>query len=401
MSVCTGLAEEASAGVSEALRAVDCLSAETTATAFGRLFGANGALAPALTILLTLYIAIFAFSLLTGRSRIGVSALTPRAITLGFVLTFATSWIAYQSVVWNLTVGAPDQIASVLTGSQGSATQIFAGRIDMIFNAIAEVATESGQSAQGAGSGAASGSFTPANILWLGALLLLVGTVGVLVTARIALAILLAVGPVFIILGLFSGTRGLTAGWLRALVLTAITPLFVVVGGGIVMELLVPIVANLRGDAGALDGRAAMALFLAAFVHAALMVLITRVATTAVGGWTVFGLAKPGGNEAGSAQALLMPPTGLMPLSAGAAMAEGAATPRGLGASRTAFMMPVAASPEPAAASAVGRDGRTIVMNTGESRPAGFAPMRSTRARGVGSRFQPKPPSGPVRKSYP
>ena len=36
-------------------------------------------------------------------------------------------------------VGAPDQIASVLTGSQGSATQIFAGRIDTIFNAIAEV----------------------------------------------------------------------------------------------------------------------------------------------------------------------------------------------------------------------------------------------------------------------
>jgi len=49
MSVCTGLAEEASAGVAQALRAVDCLSAETTAIAFGRLFGANGALAPALT----------------------------------------------------------------------------------------------------------------------------------------------------------------------------------------------------------------------------------------------------------------------------------------------------------------------------------------------------------------
>lgn len=400
MSVCTGLAEEASVGVAQALRAVDCLSAETTATAFGRLFGANGALAPALTILLTLYIAIFAFSLLTGRSRIGVSALTPRAITLGFVLTFATSWIAYQSVVWNLTVGAPDQIASVLTGSEGSATQIFAGRIDTIFNAIAEIATDSGQSAQGAGSGAASGSFTPANILWLGALLLLVGTVGVLVTARIALAILLAVGPVFIIFGLFSGTRGLTAGWMRALVLTAITPLFVVVGGGIVMELLVPIVANLRNDAGALDGRAAMALFLAAFVHASLMVLITRVATTAVGAWTVFGLARPSGSEAGTAQALLMPPTSMAALNAGTAMQGANATPRGLGASRAAFMMPVATTSEPSAAAAMGRDGRTIVINAGDARPIGFAPMRGTRARGVGSRFQPKPQSGPVRKSF-
>jgi type IV secretion system protein VirB6 len=36
--------------------------------AFRRLFGGEGALTPALTILLTLYIAFFAVSLLTGRS---------------------------------------------------------------------------------------------------------------------------------------------------------------------------------------------------------------------------------------------------------------------------------------------------------------------------------------------
>ena len=58
----------------------------------------DGALLPALTILLTLYVAFFAFSLITGRCRLGISALTPRMITLGLVLTFATSWIAYQSV---------------------------------------------------------------------------------------------------------------------------------------------------------------------------------------------------------------------------------------------------------------------------------------------------------------
>ena len=396
--VCNGLAEEASQGVAQALRTVDCLTAETTATAFGRLFGANGALAPALTILLTLYIAIFAFSLLTGRSRLGISALTPRAITLGLVLTFATSWIAYQSVVWNLAVGAPDQIASVLTGSKGSATQIFADRIDTIFNAIAEVATESGQSAQGAGSGAVSGSFTPAIILWLGALLLLVATVGVLVTARIALAIMLAIGPVFIILGLFSGTRGLTVGWLRGLVLIAITPLFVVVGGGIVMELLVPIVSNLRSDTGAIDGRAAMALFLAAFVHAALMVLISRVATTTVGAWSVFGLGKRGSDAADAGQAQQLSPASMMTKSAAATIQDSAAATRAIGGSRAAFAMPVPTAPEPAATGTVGRDGRAIVVNTGEARAAGLPPMRERRARGIGSRYQPQPSQ--ARKSF-
>src|SRR5690606_33490356 len=106
-----------------ALRAVDCLAGETVAAAFARLFGssagAGGALLPALTIALTLYIAIFAVGLLTGRSRLGIAALTPRALTLGLVLTFATSWVAYSQVVWNLATGAPDEIASVLTGAKG------------------------------------------------------------------------------------------------------------------------------------------------------------------------------------------------------------------------------------------------------------------------------------------
>ena len=100
MSVCEDMAANASAGVAPALRAVDCLANETAASAFGRLFGSvsggsGGAMLPALTILLTLYIAFFAISLLTGRSRIGISALTPRMMTLGLVLTFATSWAAW------------------------------------------------------------------------------------------------------------------------------------------------------------------------------------------------------------------------------------------------------------------------------------------------------------------
>ncbi len=61
MSLCDPLLAGASAGVAPALRAVDCLANETTASAFGRLFGGNGALVPALTILLTLYIFIGLF----------------------------------------------------------------------------------------------------------------------------------------------------------------------------------------------------------------------------------------------------------------------------------------------------------------------------------------------------
>ena len=42
----------------------------------------------------------------------------------------------------------------------------------------------------------------------MGATLLLLGTVGVLVTARIALAVLVAVGPVFVVMALFPARAG-------------------------------------------------------------------------------------------------------------------------------------------------------------------------------------------------
>ncbi|MCZ8172894.1 MAG: type IV secretion system protein [Brevundimonas sp.] len=386
MSACAGLAANAPSGVAPALRAVDCLANEAAATAFSRLFGSAGSLTPALTILLTLYIAFFAISLLTGRSRVSVSALTPRMMTLGLVLTFATSWLAYQGVVWNLAVGAPDQIAGVLLGAKGSATQLFADRIDIIFAAIAEVASISGGGQGGALQNTAAGSFTPGNLMWLGALLLMLGTVGVLVTARIALAVLLAVGPIFVVFGLFSGTRGLTAGWLRGVVLTAVTPLFVVLGGGLMLELLVPVVNALREGEG-IDGRAAMALFMIAAIHIALMAMVLRVVGTMVGSWQVFGLAatdRPGSGSTISSAAAA-PSTGYTPDPSSVTPAN-AVTRRGVGLA-VATVVADGGLNAPAAVNRTSVVKGTVV--TAPTDPSSLPPLRgAARARGIGSRFQ-------------
>lgn len=394
MSACASLAANASSGVAPALRAVDCLANEAAATAFSRLFGSAGSLTPALTILLTLYIAFFAISLLTGRSRVSVSALTPRMMTLGLVLTFATSWLAYQGVVWNLAIGAPDQIAGVLLGSKGSATQLFADRIDIIFAAVAEVASVAGGGQGGALQSTAAGSFTPGNLMWLGALLLMLGTVGVLVTARIALAVLLAIGPVFVVLGLFSGTRGLTAGWLRGVVLTAITPLFVVLGGGLMLELLVPVVSALREGEG-IDGRAAMALFMIAAIHIALMTMVLRVIGSMVAGWQVFGLAAP--EVQNNSNAATNPPLANVAETAAVAPRANQTSPR------TASIAAAAMTAEPAPSVGVAAD-RTAITNrtvlTGAADAAPLPALRgANRTRGIGSRYQSQhtPAQGMIR----
>ena len=190
---------EAAGGIAAALEAVNCVAAEVTGATFGRLFAPGGILVTALTIILTLYVAFFAINLLTGRSVLGVRALTPRMLTLGLVLTFATSWVAYQSVVWGVFVDGPDWLASALTGDSGSATQTFATKVDVVFAAVQQASA--GQTD--------IETFSPAGMLWMGALLFMLGTVGLLVTARIALALLVALGPIFVVLALFEGTRGL------------------------------------------------------------------------------------------------------------------------------------------------------------------------------------------------
>ena len=377
---CQQVAQEVGSGVAAALRAVDCTAGNLTAQAFGRLFAPGGSMATVLTILLTIYIAIFGLQLLTGRSSIGVRALTPRMITVGLVLTFATSWVAYQSVVWNLAIGAPDWLAGVLTGTTESATTTFAQKIDVVFLAI-----------QQASAGAEDiSAFSPEGMMWLGAMLFMLGTVGLLVTARIALAVLVALGPVFVVMALFEGTRGLFAGWLKGVTMLALAPLFAVIGGSVMLELAVPVLSTLVATPGQVDAQAAMGFFMIGAVHVALMVLVLRTAATMVGGWTVFGLAP---SESDRQDAPTVIHTSTPAAAAGQPATEQAqATSQVLAQARRIDIaaQPVAMPANGAGGSAQTAQARTTrVFNAASgAAPAqpGIAPI--SRAHGVGSRFR-------------
>lgn len=290
MSQCTPFGADGPSGVADALGKVDCLASDATAVSFGRLFGEHGSFQVALTIILTLYVALLAFNLLTGRSALKVSVLTPRMMTLGLVLTFATSWIAYQSVVWNLATGAPDEIASVLVGTKGSATTIFAQQLDSVFNAITDAASAAAPSAAPAAPGvpatvAVPTMASPANILSIAGLILLLGTVGVLVVCRLALAALLIIGPVFIVLALFEGTRGLFEGWLKSVVTFALVPLLTVVMGSGALVAINPMVVGLGAGGAPIELKSAVSILVASIIYVALMLVVFKVASSLTKGW--------------------------------------------------------------------------------------------------------------------
>ena len=391
MSACPSFAGSGAAGIGAALRTVDCQTGEATAFAFGRLFGADGRLLPALTLLLTLYVALFAIRMLTGRSRLGVGTLTPRMLTLGLVLTFATSWAAYQNVVWTLAVGAPDQVATLVTGSRGSATTAFAHRLDRLFTTVSAIADDAARPAAPTATGITPatpmvGGFTAATVLSLSSVMLLLGTVGVLVTAKIALAALLALGPLFIVLALFPGTRGLFEGWCKGVVLFACIPLFaVLIGGGAVLA-LEPVARSLAMEGGEVSTRSVGVLFLGASVYLALMVMAVRTATTLVAGWRI-----PGHRDGDRARASAASQAATNTNSQSSHSTAVSAT---AGDDRVRSM--VAALPAPGGGSFSGQVG---AFNPGR-RSAEIIPLHPTaqaplladaRARGIGSRFRAPP----------
>lgn len=274
---CPALPPGGHQGIADSLRMVDCLSGDAIAAAFAHLFGSEGMLTMALTLLLTLYVALFAIALLTGRASLGLQALTPRAMALGLALTFATSWVAYSQVIWVLLASGPDWIASGLLGIKGSASQAFAAQLDVLFRAVADAAEAARQAS------ADTKGTTPAALLSYAAVLLLLGTAGVLITCRVALAALLAVGPVFLVLALFSGTRGLFEGWVRTSVLFALAPLFATLIGAGSVALLGPVVSGLIGGDVGLEE--ATTVFVAAAIHCALMAVALKLVSSLTAGW--------------------------------------------------------------------------------------------------------------------
>src|SRR5690606_16772938 len=217
----------------------------------------------------------------------------------------------------------------------------------------------------------------------------LLGTVGVLATSKIALAVLLALGPVFVVLALFAPTRGLFTGWLKGVVLLALAPLFAVLGGSLMLELSVPVLRAVVQTPGVIAPQAAMAFFMIGAVHCALMILVLKVAGTMVAGWRVFGLAgsaSTDGDARAASGARPAPASVAAPAPAEQARSAAPAPSREIRLARPA---PAAAN-DTAPAGAATR--RAAQVAAGAAASAGVSANASlSRARGIGSRFRAAP----------
>ena len=310
------------AGSAETMVAtVDCYVQSNVQAGYASLMGPGSVFGTAMTIALTLYVAFMGYRLIFGRAGLAMGDLAPRMLLIGAVLALSSNWATYQVLVYDVLTDGPEEIASAIT--PGTTKADLYERVDMLAgrmvdladawtefdaqimtqapatpNATPAAATLAPDTLSPASSGAL-GLMAPRdslgpNMLLVSALLLVLASAGVLVIAKIILGLLLLLGPVFAILALFAGTRGLTLGWARAAVMMALVPLMATLTTAGAVALLEPLLLDMYVAAGQsiFSLRSALAILVVLLVMVAVAVQLFRIGRTIVGGWTIqFGAA--------------------------------------------------------------------------------------------------------------
>lgn len=192
--------------------------------------GQPGSLASTIVAgLLTLFVALFGIRMLFGPPP-GARDTVFDVIKIGLVITLAFSWPAFRTVVHDVVLDGPAQIANVIItpglSETGSAFADRLQRADVTMVRLTETGTgrNSGALLEGSDTGStfAGTGLQDDAALGYGRLAYLAGVISSFGLLRLIAALLLALAPLAAGLLLFEQTRGIFAGWLRGLTLAMV-----------------------------------------------------------------------------------------------------------------------------------------------------------------------------------
>ncbi len=166
-------------------------------------------LVPVFTSMMIIWVAIWGYSLMFGRSEQPLQEGFYRILRIGFILTLGLTVGRYNQTVVRFLSETPQLLASVISGghSQNAATLL-----DHLFSQIFTLADNAWR--QG---GVMDGNF---GMYFLAIAVLLIGSCLTLIVAffillsKVMVSILLAIGPAFFVLLLFQATQRFFESWL-------------------------------------------------------------------------------------------------------------------------------------------------------------------------------------------
>jgi type IV secretion system protein VirB6 len=243
MTVCTAPTTGTSF-LAQTLNHLDCQAQNIGAAGYQALAGSGSPIAPVLTALLALFVAFIGIRFLIGRSM-GVSELIPTTLKVGFVLALATSWPAYQTVIYDVVLKGPSEIAASISGASslpGGAGGLTA-RLQGVDNGIMAL-VEAGSGRLDVTARRPADAIAPPladdTTLGWGKTLFVGSVIGSFGLLRLAGGLFLALAPLFAGLLLFEATRFLFFGWLRALIAVALGSIGLAVVLGVELAIIEP-----------------------------------------------------------------------------------------------------------------------------------------------------------------
>lgn len=291
MAVACAVSPAPDSFVSGLLGYLDCQAVTLGSQGFLALASPGSSVSLLLAALLTIFIALIGYRMLFGETP-GVREGVLSFVKIGLVLAFATSWPAYRTVVFDVVLRAPADLAGEIgrpAGLPGS-TGGLAGQMDTVDRsfrilAIYGVGTPSREQVEQA-DGVAPPLFANFDVFALGAarVMFLVGSLGAFALVRLSAGLLLALGPLFIAFLLFPATRGIAEGWMRGLLAATLSSAAVAVVLGVELALLDPWLVDLvtrRAGGIAIPGVPVAMLATAsifAIATAGLLTIVTRIA---------------------------------------------------------------------------------------------------------------------------
>lgn len=224
------------------------------------------ALEPAIVTLATVYVAVWGYLQLTGRIDEPFVTGVRRLVMLAVLLASALHLWLYDSLIVDTFYRAPAQLAADIVGAPDPVATV-----DAIWNeggAVAGFLWNSGMQF----SISAVGFCLAGAAVWVLMGLLCVYTMFLIALSSIALAVLLALGPLFIALLLFDATRRFFEAWLAQLANYALITILTV----LVAALLLRVVQSYAAQTAALGAKMAMVDSLNMVLVAVLVFLLMR-----------------------------------------------------------------------------------------------------------------------------
>lgn len=235
------------------------------------------ALEPAVVTLATVYVMLWGYLQLTGRIEEPVIAGIRRIVVLTAVLGGALQLWLYNELIVDTFYQAPASLASAVVGAANPVATV-----DAIWDSGGQVAGALWN--RGGLFHGDLGFYLAGLLVWLLIGLLCVYTMFLIALSSIASAILLALGPLFIVMLLFDATRRYFEAWVSQLATYAFITLLTTLVGALLLQLVSSYAAQTAARGSAILTVDALDMVLVAMIVFLLMRQIMPIAAGLAGG---------------------------------------------------------------------------------------------------------------------